>query len=83
LEHCYDCFHFIEVASFAVFCFRDEYGKLYDFVTMKKLRVKNIGGKMVCGCLLLSMVVTIVLLSAICGEVCFVFVTMITPELLH
>jgi len=28
-----------------VFCFRDEYGKLYDFVTQKKLRVKNIGGK--------------------------------------
>jgi hypothetical protein len=23
---------------------RDEYGKLYDFVTAKKLQVKNIGG---------------------------------------
>ena len=30
-----------------VFRFRDEYSKLYDFVTQKKLRVKNIGGKMV------------------------------------
>jgi hypothetical protein len=27
---------------------RDEYGKLFDFVTTKKLRVKNIGGKLVC-----------------------------------
>ena len=26
---------------------RDEYGKLYDFVTSKKLRVKNIGGGLV------------------------------------
>jgi len=25
---------------------KEEYGKLYDFVTQKKLRVKNIGGKM-------------------------------------
>jgi len=30
-----------------IFRFRDEYSKLYDFVTQKKLRVKNIGGKMV------------------------------------
>ena len=29
-------------------CFREEYGKLYDFVvTQKKLRVKNVGGKLV------------------------------------
>lgn len=27
-----------------IFC-RDEYGKLYDFVSSKKLRVKNINGK--------------------------------------
>ena len=33
-------------------CCRDEYGKLYDFVTGKKLRVKNIGGGLVsCSCL--------------------------------
>lgn len=39
----------VETRGGTVFTFvgveKDEYGKLYDFVTQKKLRVKNVGGK--------------------------------------
>ena len=59
--------------------YRDEYGKLYDFVTQKKLRVKNIGGKIVSEvfyvlCKLLTnhkitnVIVDIATYVGICGE---------------
>jgi len=48
---------------------RNEYGKLYDFVTEKKLRVKNIGGKLVSQVVLHNQLFCKTVISFDCGFV--------------